>query len=113
MKNTSQMATTSLTRPSDYVKTAVSLATVALRRPFALLASVVPHLVVLGAFGAFVLWNNGVVLGEIDSSSSVMVILTKFRPQRVPHCWHSPGTNALYLALLCLLLMATFRDSID
>ncbi|CAG7968117.1 unnamed protein product [Penicillium olsonii] len=48
----------------DYVKTAVSLATVALRRPFALLASVVPHLVVLGAFGAFVLWNNGVVLGH-------------------------------------------------
>lgn len=53
-----------LTSQSDYIKTAISLAAVALRRPFSLLAPLVPHLVVLGAFGAFVLWNNGVVLGQ-------------------------------------------------
>lgn len=55
---------------SDYIKTAISLAAVALRRPFSLLASLVPHLVVLGAFGAFVLWNNGVVLGQHNSNLS-------------------------------------------
>jgi alpha-1,2-glucosyltransferase len=26
--------------------------------------SVLPHLFILGAFGLFVLWNGGVVLGE-------------------------------------------------
>lgn len=68
------MARTTLTLPLDYVKTALSLATVGLRRPFALLASVIPHLIVLGAFGAFVLWNNGVVLGENSSNFRVKCI---------------------------------------
>jgi alpha-1,2-glucosyltransferase len=53
-----------LTRELDYVKTAISLATVGLKKPFPILASLVPHFIVLGAFGAFVLWNNGVVLGH-------------------------------------------------
>ncbi|KAJ5968003.1 hypothetical protein N7501_004251 [Penicillium viridicatum] len=48
----------------DYLKTAISLATVGLRRPFSLLVSLIPHIIVLAAFGAFVLWNNGVVLGH-------------------------------------------------
>ncbi|KAJ5154731.1 CAZyme family GT59 [Penicillium coprophilum] len=48
----------------DYFKTAISLATVALKQPFSLLVSVIPHLIILAAFGAFVLWNNGVVLGH-------------------------------------------------
>jgi hypothetical protein len=48
----------------DYVKTAISLATVGLKKPFPILASLFPHFIVLGAFGAFVLWNNGVVLGK-------------------------------------------------
>ncbi|KGO57190.1 Glycosyltransferase, ALG10 [Penicillium expansum] len=48
----------------DYLKTAISLATVGLKQPFSLLVSLIPHILVLAAFGAFVLWNNGVVLGH-------------------------------------------------
>lgn len=55
-----------LTQHLDYLKTAISLATVGLRQPFSLLVSLIPHIVVLAAFGAFVLWNNGVVLGKSD-----------------------------------------------
>lgn len=55
-----------LTQHLDYLKTAISLATVGLRRPFSLLVSLIPHIIVLAAFGAFVLWNNGVVLGKND-----------------------------------------------
>jgi hypothetical protein len=32
--------------------------------PFSIVASVIPHIIILGAFGAFVLWNDGVVLGK-------------------------------------------------
>lgn len=53
-----------LTRQTDYAKTAVSLAMYGLKNPLPLIASLVPHLVVLGAFGAFIVWNNGVVLGK-------------------------------------------------
>lgn len=55
-----------LTSKLDYFKTAVSLASVGLRKPFSLLVSIIPHIIVLGAFGGFVLWNNGVVLGKSD-----------------------------------------------
>ncbi|KAJ5176003.1 Dol-P-Glc:Glc(2)Man(9)GlcNAc(2)-PP-Dol alpha-1-2-glucosyltransferase [Penicillium canariense] len=48
----------------DYVKTGVSLAIASLKNPFLIVTSVIPHIVILGAFGAFVLWNNGVVLGH-------------------------------------------------
>ncbi|KAJ5780328.1 CAZyme family GT59 [Penicillium paradoxum] len=48
----------------DYFKTAVSLATIGLQKPFSLLVSLIPHIIVLAAFGAFVLWNDGVVLGH-------------------------------------------------
>lgn len=57
-----------LTQHLDYPKTAISLATVGLRQPFSLLVSLIPHLIVLAAFGAFVIWNNGVVLGKNDLS---------------------------------------------
>ncbi|KAJ5907610.1 Dol-P-Glc:Glc(2)Man(9)GlcNAc(2)-PP-Dol alpha-1-2-glucosyltransferase [Penicillium taxi] len=49
---------------ADYVKTAISFATAGLASPFSFLASVFPHLIILGAFGAFILWNGGVVLGH-------------------------------------------------
>ncbi|KAJ5565741.1 Glycosyltransferase ALG10 [Penicillium sp. DV-2018c] len=54
----------------DYYKTAISYAAVGLRNPFAILVSLIPYLVVLGAFGAFVLWNNGVVLGHKEFHSA-------------------------------------------
>jgi alpha-1,2-glucosyltransferase len=53
-----------LTTVLDYFKTAVSLAAVGLRKPVAIIVSLIPHIIVLGAFGAFVFWNNGVVLGK-------------------------------------------------
>jgi alpha-1,2-glucosyltransferase len=48
---------------SDYLKSGISLAAASLRNPFSIVASVLPHIIILGAFGAFVLWNDGVVLG--------------------------------------------------
>ncbi|GLI81539.1 glucosyltransferase [Penicillium ochrochloron] len=48
----------------DYLKTGISLATASLMNPFSIVASVIPHIIILGAFGAFVLWNDGVVLGH-------------------------------------------------
>ncbi|OKO96420.1 Dol-P-Glc:Glc(2)Man(9)GlcNAc(2)-PP-Dol alpha-1,2-glucosyltransferase [Penicillium subrubescens] len=48
----------------DYLKTSISLATASLMNPFSIVASVIPHIIILGAFGAFVLWNDGVVLGH-------------------------------------------------
>lgn len=48
----------------DYFKTAVSLFTTGLRNISPVLASVIPHITILAAFGGFVLWNNGVVLGK-------------------------------------------------
>ncbi|GIJ98613.1 glucosyltransferase [Aspergillus viridinutans] len=49
---------------SDYIKTSISLASVGLRNLFPVIGSIVPYLVILAAFGGFVLWNNGVVLGH-------------------------------------------------
>ncbi|KAJ5618232.1 Dol-P-Glc:Glc(2)Man(9)GlcNAc(2)-PP-Dol alpha-1-2-glucosyltransferase [Penicillium herquei] len=49
---------------ADYFKTAISFATVSLRNPFAVLIPMIPHLIILAAFGAFVFWNDGVVLGH-------------------------------------------------
>jgi hypothetical protein len=41
-------------KPPKYPKTAISLATVGLKKPFSLLVSLIPHIIVLAAFGAFV-----------------------------------------------------------
>lgn len=48
----------------DYFKTTVSLATTSLNNLPRVLVSVVPHILILAAFGGFILWNNGVVLGK-------------------------------------------------
>ncbi|KAJ5273202.1 Dol-P-Glc:Glc(2)Man(9)GlcNAc(2)-PP-Dol alpha-1-2-glucosyltransferase [Penicillium angulare] len=48
----------------DYFKSAISFATASLKNPFSTVASIIPHLAILGAFGAFVFWNDGVVLGH-------------------------------------------------
>ncbi|KAJ6012033.1 hypothetical protein N7522_002388 [Penicillium canescens] len=49
---------------ADYFKAVISFAAVALKKPSAVLISILPHLIVLAAFGGFVIWNNGVVLGH-------------------------------------------------
>lgn len=48
----------------DYFKASVSLATTALNNFPRVLVSIVPHILILVAFGGFILWNNGVVLGK-------------------------------------------------
>ena len=48
----------------DYFKTSLSLFTTGLKNFFPILVSVIPHLIILAAFGGFVLWNGGVVLGK-------------------------------------------------
>ncbi|OGM43164.1 hypothetical protein ABOM_008844 [Aspergillus bombycis] len=49
---------------ADYFKTAVSLCTAALGNLGQVVISSIPYVVILAAFGGFVLWNNGVVLGH-------------------------------------------------
>jgi alpha-1,2-glucosyltransferase len=51
---------------TDYVTTALSLATTALKDPISLLLALWPYLALLGSFTAFLLINGGVVLGEFS-----------------------------------------------
>ena len=46
------------------MKTSLSLIFVGVRNLRAVVGTVILHLLVLAGFGAFVAWNNGVVLGE-------------------------------------------------
>ncbi|OJJ46737.1 hypothetical protein ASPZODRAFT_159535 [Penicilliopsis zonata CBS 506.65] len=48
----------------DYVKASISLAIQGLKNIGAVLVSLFPYIIILAAFGIFVLWNNGVVLGH-------------------------------------------------
>ncbi|KAJ5150044.1 Dol-P-Glc:Glc(2)Man(9)GlcNAc(2)-PP-Dol alpha-1-2-glucosyltransferase [Penicillium atrosanguineum] len=48
----------------DYFKAAISFAVSSLRHPITVVGYLLPHIIILGAFGAFVLWNDGVVLGH-------------------------------------------------
>lgn len=47
----------------DYPKSGLSIAIAGFSSLGTVLGSLVPHLFLLGAFGAFVIWNQGVVLG--------------------------------------------------
>ncbi|OJJ58516.1 hypothetical protein ASPSYDRAFT_89258 [Aspergillus sydowii CBS 593.65] len=49
---------------ADYFKTAASLCSVALNNLPSVVISLVPYLLILAAFGGFVLWNGSVVLGH-------------------------------------------------
>ncbi|KAF9893844.1 hypothetical protein FE257_010014 [Aspergillus nanangensis] len=48
----------------DYFKTAISLGAAVLGNLGQIIVSLMPYLAILAAFGGFVLWNNGVVLGH-------------------------------------------------
>lgn len=52
----------------DYIKSAVSLATTALKDPISLLLSLWPYIALLASFSIFVLINGGVVLGILLTS---------------------------------------------
>ncbi|KAL4931307.1 dolichyl-P-Glc:Glc(2)Man(9)GlcNAc(2)-PP-dolichol alpha-1,2- glucosyltransferase [Aspergillus undulatus] len=49
---------------ADYFKTAISLCSVALNNLGSVVTSLIPYLLILAAFGGFVLWNGSVVLGH-------------------------------------------------
>lgn len=72
----------------DYFKTAVSLATTGLRNITSVAISVIPHITILAAFGGFVLWNDGVVLGKSAISSTMFESLHSqdTRNSTVPAC---------------------------
>ncbi|KAL7803503.1 glycosyltransferase family 59 protein [Trichoderma aethiopicum] len=58
--------------PEDMLLTAVSLIIAAVCNPFRVVRQIWPYVFVLGAFGGFVVWNGGVVLG--DKSNHVATI---------------------------------------
>ncbi|KAL5336233.1 Dol-P-Glc:Glc(2)Man(9)GlcNAc(2)-PP-Dol alpha-1,2-glucosyltransferase [Aspergillus crustosus] len=49
---------------ADYFKTAISLCSVALNNLGSVVTSLIPYLLILAAFGGFVLWNGSIVLGH-------------------------------------------------
>ncbi|KAI4277625.1 MAG: hypothetical protein L6R38_005408 [Xanthoria sp. 2 TBL-2021] len=51
----------------DYVKTALSIVTASVGAIGILLPYLKPYIILLGAFGYFVLWNGGVVLGDKEN----------------------------------------------
>lgn len=51
----------------DYFKTALSLCSAVLGNLGQVAISSIPYVVILAAFGGFVLWNNGVVLGKFNN----------------------------------------------
>lgn len=48
----------------DYLKSASSITLCTLINLRTVVQSLIPHLTFLAAFSAFILWNNGVVLGK-------------------------------------------------
>ncbi|OTA04334.1 GT59 alpha-1,2 glucosyltransferase [Trichoderma parareesei] len=58
--------------PEDMLFTAISLIVAALCNPLRVVRQIWPYVFVLGAFGGFVVWNGGVVLG--DKSNHVATI---------------------------------------
>ncbi|QKX60624.1 uncharacterized protein TRUGW13939_07770 [Talaromyces rugulosus] len=56
----------------DYFKTGLSLGCAALGQLPLVIASIIPHLLILAAFGGFVLWNGSVVLGHKEFHSAAI-----------------------------------------
>lgn len=57
----------------DYFKTCVSLVITGLSNLPRLIVSLIPYFIILTAFGGFVLWNGGVVLGKLSYLSTFTV----------------------------------------
>jgi alpha-1,2-glucosyltransferase len=58
----------------DFILCAVSIAIAALYHPIVLLSKLWPYISLLVSFGAFVLWNGGVVLGMPPIATSLSLI---------------------------------------
>lgn len=56
----------------------MSLTVAALSNIPSVVVSVFPYLIILAAFGGFVLWNNGVVLGEFQHCQLPLVGCTAY-----------------------------------
>ena len=51
---------------ADYVKSALSIVVASLSDPRMVVRVLWPYLTLLGAFGSFIIWNGGVVLGKLS-----------------------------------------------
>ena len=71
-----------------------------------ILRSTIPYLSFLSAFGLFIVWNGGVVLGKPLYIYMFEVSLIFFRGQGKPHCLPPYPSNAIYMAILCVLLVS-------
>ena len=69
----------SLIQESDYLKSGLSLAIAGFSSLGSVLGCLKPHLFLLGAFGAFVIWNQGVVLGISPVFRQQVKVLTGSR----------------------------------
>lgn len=63
----------------DYLKSALSIVIASLSLLQTVISSLIPQLILLSAFGAFVLWNRGVVLGIAPFLTVKKEGLTTFR----------------------------------
>lgn len=59
-----KIITTLICLPQDYFQTVISLGLAVLRNLGRIILAAIPYLIVLTAFGGFVIWNNGVALGR-------------------------------------------------
>jgi hypothetical protein len=84
----------------------LSLAIAALRKPLLVLKVASPYITLLALFAGFVAWNGSVVLGKRNLSPSRQSADID-RGQIGAYGYHSSSTDALYLALRCILLSAS------
>lgn len=79
----------------DYMKTIVSIVFVAVGNLSKLVRPLVPCIFLLGAFGGFVFWNGGVVLGKstlYDSKAILTIVQVTNRIMLLPYICHRCST---------------------
>jgi hypothetical protein len=91
----------------DIVAFVLSLAIAALRKPLLVLKVALPYITLLVTFAGFVAWNGSVVLGKRNSTSPYEQRADMERGQICSYSYYPPSTDALRLAVHCLLLSAT------
>lgn len=55
----------SISDETDHLWNLTSIASLVIRNPTRTIQAVIPYLAMIGVFGAFVVWNGGVVLGKL------------------------------------------------
>lgn len=96
----------------DFMFCAISITVAVLYHPITILSRLWPYISLLITFGAFVLWNGGVVLGMVPINHGTASHLSfaiprancPLRRQSKPRRDNSSPTAPLSLALHCILL---------